>query len=68
MSWTTKKPTQPGWYWWRTYNDEPWEVVEVCVNNNRMFHKRIGRTVEIDSSKGEWSGPLPEPDEPTERD
>ncbi len=63
MTWTTQKPTQPGWYWWRIYDDEPWQVVQVCVKGDRIFHKRIGSQFEIDTSKGAWSGPIKEPEE-----
>lgn len=63
MIWTKEVPQKPGFYWWRSYDDEPWEVVELRIAGDRLFHVRCGRTAEIDSSKGEWAGPLEEPKE-----
>ena len=34
MNWTTRKPTQSGWYWWRNRsNDEP-TLVEVTIDGD----------------------------------
>lgn len=53
MIWTTKKPTQPGWYWVRIPGDigtAPW-IVEILSG-------------ELVADSREWSSePIPEPQE-----
>lgn len=62
MTWTTRRSEKPGYYWWRLYDDEDWEVVRIVIEGDRIFHVRTGSLVEIDSSKGQWEGPIPEPE------
>jgi hypothetical protein len=57
MTWTTTKPTVPGWYWWRPYRDADenlWRVYRVCAANASYVVATLG---------GEWAGPIPEPKE-----
>ncbi len=62
ITWTTTKPTRPGWYWWRTRTRSgKWCKI-------RMEEVRSNMTVsgwgEIDKLDGEWSSsPIPEPQE-----
>jgi hypothetical protein len=58
MEWTTTKPTEPGWYWWRGRpNIEP------------DIHKVSARDIEDQADglysfpPGEWSGPIDPPRE-----
>lgn len=54
MTWTTEKPTVPGWYWWR--------------NKTRMDIFQV-RQIDIDiwddvpHAPAEWAGPLEPPKE-----
>ena len=50
MTWTSEKPTQPGWYWWRLEQGKPEMIVEV----------RDPRYLE-DLREAEWAGPLEKP-------
>ena len=34
MTWTTEKPTKPGWYWWRQLpTDTEFQIVRVRVDD-----------------------------------
>jgi len=57
MTWTTKAPTEPGWYWRRpAQNDLAPFIVEV---------RRVGKSIvagwcaaRVEEIGGEWQGPL----------
>ena len=64
--WTKRKPTEPGWYWWRN-NGEP-EMVHVTnpsvvllCGDSRVFSTNMM----IGHGTGEWQGPIT-PNEATE--
>ena len=41
MTWTTEKPTTPGWYWWRNLStDGHAHLVEVTIDGDGVL--RIG--------------------------
>ena len=65
MIWTTTKPTQPGWYWWRL-TKSPTEVV-VCVNFCPQDAAQVfydGKVEWLYEKNGEWSStPVPTPKE-----
>lgn len=64
MQWTTEKPTEPGWYWWRLDERKSPIVFLRCGDN---FHTVIDLYDGWDGTSpdgGEWSGPIPEPEEP----
>lgn len=80
MTWTTNKPTQPGWYWWRRYKKTKAYKVEV---RKRRGVLRGDQWLEVwwngeivarfDSPvpgpvPGDWAGPIPEPTERDERE
>lgn len=63
MTWTDKKPTVPGWYWWRFNPIRRAHVMEISrqhVANDDVF--TVGTAVLfLDEVPGEWSGPIPLP-------
>jgi hypothetical protein len=63
MTWTTRTPTQPGWYWWRLQRNAPKQVL--LVKTDMSVHGLNGRADHIDELiDGEWSSePLGEPEE-----
>jgi hypothetical protein len=34
MTWTTEKPTKPGWYWWRPLSTDAPALVEVTIDGD----------------------------------
>lgn len=47
MNWTTKTPTEPGWYWWR---------------KSIAYHAEIVKVIQCGGVfGGQWFGPLQEP-------
>ena len=58
MKWTTDKPTEPGWYWYRDIR-----------NHKELYRPLYYAQDDIDdlhkwgSEYGEWSGPLELPKE-----
>lgn len=68
MEWTTKKPTEPGW-WWHRQGDYNSGKPEVC----RVFRSEIDNVMRVlwtldcpfadavSEYDGEWSGPLEPP-------
>ena len=69
-TWTTEKPTKPGWYWYRdkdiptqpvyVYNAVGGLFVELWNGEIRSFESRSGRWK---SMSGQWAGPIREPEE-----
>ena len=65
MNWTDKKPTQPGWYWYRAAGE--WEAIIVNVNYEFLdgFEVLCVGTSErywSDTMRGQWAGPIMEPE------
>jgi hypothetical protein len=67
MTWTSEKPTVPGWYWWRHGGCERIRYVH-AVGPAAPYQLRIeapdGWFDDIENVGGKWSGPLPPPTEP----
>lgn len=61
MKWRNKKPTKPGWYWWRHVGYEA-RIVNVYVNESRKL-SASGEHLDfdLDNENGDWSGRLAEP-------
>ena len=66
MTWTTDKPTVPGWYWWRRLNRPDWPVVAskivlVIDRDGGLYQLSVGwheiRDWYFECS--EWAGPIP---------
>jgi hypothetical protein len=63
MTWTTDKPTVPGWYWWRNaqgiiehhivWHDEEEDFLCMVTDD--------GNRIDVGSAGGEWAGPLEAP-------
>jgi hypothetical protein len=65
MTWTTEKPTVPGWYWWRRPYGKR-EIQTIIRVKEYKFQPGIvfiysGRRIE--DCRGEWAGPLEPPEE-----
>jgi len=65
MIWTTEKPNKPGWYWWRSANDQ----VPRMIYHGSVFdrvpdgapHEEPLAFLKNYIDKGEWAGPLEPP-------
>lgn len=62
-TWTTEKPTEPGWYWWRyDYTIHHVEISHIIVHDGLVEElDRFGNT-HILVDDGEWAR-VPEPRE-----
>ncbi len=58
--WSKNKPAGPGWYWFRgqAHESEPF-IVEIDVAG--QFQWPDGGYQEVALAKGEWAGPIEEP-------
>ncbi len=56
MSWTTEKPTVPGWYWYRELEGEA-EILSVYKDDGQLLISGIG----LQEFPGEWAGSLEPP-------
>ena len=62
LHWSTKKPTVPGWYWYRPVG-LPMRPKELFDYNGRLFVRGFEWLDTI--TNGEWAGPLVPPKEET---
>jgi hypothetical protein len=62
LRWTTQKPTQAGWYWYRgqAHEEEPFIVQ---VDRAGQFQWPDGGFQEVTLAKGEWAGPIEPPED-----
>lgn len=60
--WSTDKPTQPGWYWFRGKAHES-DAFIVLVDEAGQFQWPDGGFQEVSLARGEWAGPIQEPKE-----
>lgn len=75
-AWTTEKPTQPGFYWWRqldgdvtivemtVWKDGGRELMMFCSDEPVYIDKPSwmdDQRFAIEDSRGEWAGPLEHP-------
>ena len=59
MTWTTEKPTRPGWYWYRKGEKDVQLLMDVRkIEGQLTAHWSNGVSEVIDHMCGEWSGPL----------
>ncbi len=67
MIWTREKPTQPGWYWYRTlHHGKPTFVDMVRVypyGDTFLVRSMEFAGTFIKDFTGEWAGPIEEPEE-----
>lgn len=70
MTWTTEKPTTPGWYWYRNPFEKE-RVVRVYGDQTPTETRRVDMWVQLHDEtdcnvddmgeNGEWAGPLDPP-------
>lgn len=67
MTWTTDKPTTPGWYWWigPLLHQQIVEVMPFENGDAVVFRPFCGEynTRMLSDMQGEWAGPIPQPEE-----
>jgi hypothetical protein len=59
MTWTTEKPTVPGWYWWKSKQYSPVIVEIYRLEVRGESYLLIG----VEDAEGLWAGPIPLPEE-----
>lgn len=71
MTWTTEKPIQPGWYWYRdsSIDDEP-EIYKLFIGEHNGMPRMYVRESMGEGGiwiayffDGQWAGPLVPPEE-----
>ena len=62
MTWTSKKPTVPGWYWWRAivYGRLFSRIYEVELFDGHLGIRAVNR---VEFMEGDWAGPIEPPKE-----
>jgi hypothetical protein len=69
MTWTTERPTEPGWYWYKATKHLPAIIVYVYHSHNNplpgngLLVAYVGLDEHRNSAmiSGEWAGPLEPP-------
>ena len=64
LRWTSEKPTEPGWYWYRDIDDASYgtEMCHVENVNGELCGAFNDRDMPpVDNLNGQWCGPLPRP-------
>lgn len=73
LTWTTEKPTKPGWYKYRAISRLQEQtvhvVVELCMGHYGLFVAQFGDSLlalserlPLDSMLGEWARPIAPPE------
>jgi hypothetical protein len=66
LTWTSEKPTKPGWYWWRRGHADPARLIYHGAEWDRIVDfAGLDEPVTFISGhliEGEWAGPLEPPD------
>lgn len=70
MKWTSERPNQAGWFWWkRSASHVHFEPVQVSRHEQGVWYQRWPTIIDIDDSLktnrpgGLWAGPIPVPEE-----
>ncbi len=63
LTWTKRKPTVPGWYWYRGEAHEADPFI-VQVDEVGHFQWPDGGFQKVTLTHGEWAGPIEPPEEP----
>ena len=59
MIWTTKKPTKPGWYWYRGECDrDTVKVLHYIDDDGDGPYLATSEDVALSDLDGEWAGPV----------
>ena len=62
MKWTNKKPTEPGWWWYR-FADAKAVTVWVWKGRRNLVVDLGDRSYSLKELSGQWAGPIPMPEE-----
>lgn len=62
LRWTSGKPIQPGWYWYRGLIDEADPLI-VLVDEAGYFQWPDGAFEDVRQTDGQWAGPIALPSE-----
>jgi hypothetical protein len=61
-AWTTKKPTKPGWYWYRGESDGHTEkVLHFIDDDGDGPYLATSDDLALNDLDGEWAGPVEPP-------
>lgn len=65
LRWTREKPTEQGWYWWRSSSCEEGMPIEVkALSLGRLIALLPNENKLLDGlTDGDWAGPLAPPEE-----
>lgn len=63
-----KRPTEPGWYWFRVDEKSMWKMVEAyeVTASQTLWARNRGVSsfvLPVSQMNGEWAGPIPQPGE-----
>ncbi len=58
MKWTTEKPTEPGWYWIKGYDDSEPRII-FAENRGKFFDGKYWHN----PYKAKWAGPISVPED-----
>ena len=68
VTWTTEKPTQTGWYWYKgedpdiEFHADGISIVEVITEEDRLVCRHSNSDNQwVDDSQAQWAGPLEVP-------
>jgi hypothetical protein len=65
LTWTTDKPTEPGFWWYRKHQTHAPSLLETYIALNRQLYTRFcdgsGSRYPVETFDGEWAGPLEPP-------
>ena len=71
LTWTTDKPTEPGWYWYKFAEGPPsvvyalhpsgMSIVEVLYDQTGLFCRHPDNDKSLIELDGHWAGPLEPP-------
>ena len=68
LTWTSSKPSLPGWYWYREKHTERPLILDVQLLSSGKLAilaqlNRLGEDyIYVEDLNGEWAGPLEPPD------
>lgn len=70
MIWTTEKPTQPGWYWCRWFDEYEYGEPFTCYLDHNdddilcVIQLEFAWLPLDEFGVRQWAGPIPHPEEP----
>jgi hypothetical protein len=62
LAWTTKRPTKPGWYWYRgQFNGNTVKVIHFIDDDGDGPYIATSEDLALNDLEGEWAGPVEPP-------